>query len=108
MKTHHPGNRLRLLGLSLLLLVVAMGGAACAPAAPAKAVPSVSPGAPTQAAVPQATQPAAVSPTGSAPAQQDSQDPAPSLSKSPAAANTRHYQGDPNAPVVMIEASDFQ
>jgi protein-disulfide isomerase len=109
MLIHRPGVRLRSLGLGLTLLVLMAIGAACAapqpsssPSAPTQA------GAPTQAAAPQATQPAVVSPTGAAPAQQDSQDPGPSLTKSPAAANTRHFQGDPNAPVVVIEVSDFQ
>jgi hypothetical protein len=100
-------TRLRLFASALVLLIVALVGAACGskatPAAPTQAP------APTQAAAPQATQPAAGQPTvAPAPVQQESQDAGPSLSKNPAAAIARHYQGDPNAPVVLIEISDFQ
>jgi|WetSurMetagenome_2_1015567.scaffolds.fasta_scaffold45970_4 hypothetical protein len=103
---------LRLLALALALCAAALVIAACAPAAPTVAPTASVASAPTQAAAPQATQPAATTPTAAVGAvgadKQWSQDPAPSLSKSPAAANTRHFQGDPNAPVVLIEASDFQ
>jgi hypothetical protein len=103
---------LRLMALVLALLAAALVVAACAPATPSVAPTASAVSAPTQAAAPQATQPAAAPLTAAAVAvgsdKQWSQDPAPSLSKNPAAANTRHYQGDPNAPVVLIEASDFQ
>jgi hypothetical protein len=103
---------LRLLALVLALLAAALVIAACAPAAPSVAPTASVANAPTQAVAAQATQPAATPPTAAAVAvgsdTQWSQDPAPSLAKSPAAANTRHFQGDPNAPVVLIETSDFQ
>jgi hypothetical protein len=112
MKTYRSDNRARLVGLPLLLLIMALVGAACAPTAPAPALPPASPSAPTAAPAAPATQPAA-SPSSTVTSavgsdKQWSQDPAPSVAKNPAAANTRHYQGDPNAPVVIIEASDFQ
>jgi protein-disulfide isomerase len=99
----------RLLLVAAALVLALVVGAACgskpAPAAPTQAPVSAQATAP-QAVAPQATQPAANPPTASV--QQDSQDAGPSLAKNPAAANTRHYQGDPNAPVVLIEISDFQ
>jgi len=96
--------------LTTALVVSAACGSQPAPAAPTQAP------APTQAAAPQTVAPTATQPAANAPAagaaigsdKQWSQDPAPSLSKSPAAAKVRHYQGDPNAPVVLIEVSDFQ
>jgi len=117
---NQPRSRagLRLLALALALLAAVLVVAACAPAVPAVAPTASVASAPTQVSAPtaapaaQATQPAAnpssavTSAVGSD--KQWSQDPAPSVAKNPAAANTRHYQGDPNAPVVMIEASDFQ
>jgi hypothetical protein len=92
--------------LALALVVSAACGSQPAPAAPTQAPAQAT--AP-QAVAPQATQPAANPSTAAVGSdKQWSQDAGPSLSKSPAAANTRHFQGDPNAPVVMIEASDFQ
>jgi hypothetical protein len=107
MEDNSMRSHLKLLVIGLLLVLVVAVGAACGskatPAAPTQAP------APTQAAAPQATQPAAGQPTvAPAPVQQESQDAGPSLSKNPAAAIARHYQGDPNAPVVLIEISDFQ
>ena len=98
-----PRAWLRLIGLVLALLVTALIGAACAPATlPAPTATS----APTLviAQPPATTRPAATL----APISQTSQEAGPSLAKSPAAAKTHHYQGDPNAPVVLIEISDFQ
>ena len=67
------------------------------------------PVAPAQAtAAPQATQPAASQPAVAAPAAQDSQEPGASLAINPAAADTRHFKGNPNASIVLIEISDFQ
>jgi hypothetical protein len=111
---------LRLLLVCAVLVLAAALIAACG-AQPAPAAPTQAP-APTQATAPQAVAPQAVIPQATQPVanpstaaaaavgsdKQWSQDPAPSLSKNPAAANTHHYQGDPNAPVVLIEASDFQ
>jgi hypothetical protein len=37
-----------------------------------------------------------------------SQEPGPSANLNPAAKFTTHFKGDPNAPVVIIEISDFQ
>ncbi|MCX6032381.1 MAG: hypothetical protein NT169_24200 [Chloroflexi bacterium] len=104
--THLPRPRvwLRLIGLTLALFVIALIGAACIPATlPAPAATSAP--APAVAKPPAAT----AGPTASlAPVQQGSQEAGPSLAKSPAAAKTHHYQGDPNATVVLIEISDFQ
>jgi|GEM_PF-1818764 len=92
----------RSLVLGGLLMLALMVCAACAPAsAPATQTPTTAP---------PATQPAASQPTvgATSPQQQSSQDPGPSISKSPAAAETRHWKGNPDAPVVLIEISDFQ
>ncbi len=103
---------LRLLLVGAVLVLAAVVSAACG-AKPAPVTPTQAP-VPTQAVAPQAvapqaTQPAANPPTAAVGAdKQWSQDPAPSLSKNPAVANTRHFQGDPNAPVVLVEISDFQ
>jgi hypothetical protein len=117
---NRPRSRagLRLLALALALCAAVLVIVACAPAVPSVAPAASVASAPTQvsasteAPAVQATQPAANPSSAAASAvgsdKQWSQDPAPSLTKNPAAANTRHYQGDPNAPVVIIEASDFQ
>jgi hypothetical protein len=111
---------LRLILVGAVLVLAAVVSAACG-AKPAPVAPTQAP-APTQATVPQAVTPQAVAPQATQPAanpsttaaaavgsdKQWSQDPAPSLSKNPAVANTRHFQGDPNAPVVLVEISDFQ
>jgi len=97
--------------LALALVVSAACGAQPAPAAPTQAPTPTQATAP-QAVAPQATQPAANPPTAAASAvgsdKQWSQDPASTVAKSPAATTARHYQGDPNAPVVLVEISDFQ
>jgi protein-disulfide isomerase len=98
MKTHRPGSRGRLVILPLLLLVVALVGVACAPAAPsATAVPAPS-AAPT-------------APATSAP------EPTVASGSEPVAkvdvpvgvdADGNFYRGDPKAAVKLVEYSDFQ
>ncbi len=97
---HLPRLRAQAGLLGLALLTVTLIGAACAPAAPSPG------GTPTQPVTPAAVGPVRTGAGTSAP--QVSQDPGPSAAKSPAAAKTHHYKGDPNAPIVVIEISDFQ
>ena len=97
MKTHRPGNRGRLLILPLLLLVVALVGVACAPAAPsATAVPAPS-------AVPAA-------PATTAPVQAEAPQAPASKLDLPVGVDTdgNFYRGDPKAAVKLVEYSDFQ
>lgn len=99
--------RPRLAALGLVTLLIGLLAAACAPApTPANApAPAVS-----TSAAPARTTPAA--PGQVVGTQADTalgaQDAGPSLAKSPAAASTRHFKGNPDAPVVVIEISDFQ
>ncbi len=100
MKTYRSGHRTRLIGLPMLLLVVALVGAACAPAAPAAPGATAAP-APTSA-------PAA--PATTAPAQPEaSQAPASELDL-PVGVDSdgNFYRGDTKAPVKLVEFSDFQ
>jgi protein-disulfide isomerase len=100
MKTHRLDNRVRLIGLPMLLLVVALVGAACAPATPA---------APGTATTPAPTSVPAV-PATTAPAQPEAS-PAPvSPLDLPMGVDSdgNFYRGDTKAPVKMIEFSDFQ
>jgi hypothetical protein len=85
---------LRRLGLVGGLLALSLVAVACVSGSPAPAATAVSQ--PTATQAPQA---------GAAPA---SQEVGASGAKSPAAASVKHWQGDPNAPVVMVEISDYQ
>ena len=93
-------------GALLVVMIVATACGAAPSAPPATPVAEVTPSAATQPA-PQAT-------TGTGPsapagtAEPGSQEPGASAALNPAAKYTTHYKGDPNAPVVLIEVSDFQ
>ena len=100
MKVHRSDNRVRLVGLPLLFLVVAVVGAACVPATPATSGATAAP-APTSAPVAPAT---------TAPAQPEAS-PAPvSQLNLPVGVDSdgNFYRGDTKAPVKMVEFSDFQ
>ena len=100
MKMYRSGNRVRLVGLPLLLLVVALVGAACAPATPA---------APGATAAPAPTSVPAV-PATTAPAQPEAS-PVPATKLDlPVGVDSdgNFYRGDPKAPVKLVEFSDFQ
>jgi protein-disulfide isomerase len=100
MKTYRPGNRVRLLILPLLLLVVALVGVACAPAAPAALNATA---APAPSAVPAA--PATTAPVQTAAPQA----PASKLDLPVGVdADGNFYRGDPKAAVKLVEYSDFQ
>ena len=105
-------SRARLTSLAAALLVIAVMVTACgAPSAPAGTPqPATAPAPGAQATSPAATQPAPGSgPTAPlATADPGSQEPGASANLNPAARFTTHYKGDPNAPVVIIEVSDFQ
>lgn len=112
MELSRPGVRLRLIGLALALCTVAGVGAACAPATVTPAATAAATTAPTQTTAPaaSATQPTAAQPVEAAVIsdKEYSQDPAPSAAVSPASSKVRHFMGDANAPVVIVEISDFQ
>lgn len=101
MHLFRPGIRLRLIGLGLALCTVAWASAACAPTA--NTPPATT--APTQVSTPTADLTANTA-VGSDKAY--SQDPGASTAVSPAAGKARHFMGDPKAPVVLVEISDFQ
>ena len=100
-----PGVRLRLIGLGLALCAVAWAGAACAPTTVVPAATTAPTVAATLTSAPAAAS-ADMAAIGSDKAY--SQDPAPSVAVSPAAEKVRHFMGDPNATVVLVEISDFQ
>lgn len=94
--------RTRLAPLSLLVLMIGALVAGCVPSTP---VPPLSTSTPAEVA----TQPPATEVTASqSDAALGSQEAGASVAKNPLAASTRHYKGDPNAPIVVIEISDFQ
>jgi len=105
MRRLHPRVRLRLAGLALTLVVVTLSGVACVPA-----VPGMPAAGPTQAA-PVTVAPAATS-AQPAPNQAEAtavQPPAKHLDLPvgvDAAGN--FYRGNINAPVKLVEYSDFQ
>jgi len=100
--THQPRPRVRprLIGLALALIAVAWIGAACAPATPA--LPAAT-SAPTAAVASPST------PT-SAPVANPPATSAANLVDVPVGvdADGNFYRGDPNAPVKLVEFSDFQ
>ena len=97
--------RLRHLALGLALCAVAWAGAACAPTTVTPAATTAPTVAATLTSAPAAAA-ADMAAIGSDKAY--SQDPAPSIAVSPAAGKVRHFMGDPNASVVLVEISDFQ
>lgn len=92
----------------LILLIVALAVTACvAPSAPPATVSvQASPGAATQPAPQATTEAGPAAPAGTA--EPGSQEPGASAALNPAAEFTRHWKGDPNAKVVIVEISDFQ
>ena len=95
------GTRLRLIGLAAVLLIVMLGGVACAPPAPSAPTPTAALAAPAATtavtAAPVATQPTAIRPAGSKTSLLSGVD-----------ADGNFYRGDPKAPVKLVEYSDFQ
>lgn len=108
MKQPRPGVRPRLIGLGLTLLLAALIGAACAPATPAAPTPGV---VPTQAV----TQPATAANAPTAPKAGPVAPAAPTTKPVKVAnvpvgvdADGNFYRGNPNAPIKLVEFSDFQ
>lgn len=94
-----------LTGLFLALLIVALVVTACAPAKPVS--PTAAP-APTKAPAPTAGQAAGPArPTSSAPTATTQSARRPDLPMG-VDADGNFYRGDPNAPVKLVEFSDFQ
>lgn len=100
-----PPIRPGLAALGLALLLVGALAAACAPTPSETPAPAAATAAPSE---PAAAATASQNGGSRADIAFGSQDAGPSLAKNPAAASTRHYKGNPDAPVVVIEISDFQ
>jgi hypothetical protein len=99
-----PQSRARLALVGLALLVVALVVAACAGAAPIQTPPTPAPANDTPAPAAQATQPAESGETPSA-----TTAPGQALDLQVGVdADGNFYRGDPNAPVKLVEWSDFQ